>query len=359
MITDLFYTYPMAIYWGLALLPILVIRWSLYEYRQRVLDDWGTSQVIQEILIPRSSLMFWCKTVFLLLVWAGCVLALMQPEGNAFYPDEKLHIKKPLAKEAKKLRRDVSLLVDASASMGVPDSRHGITRLEYAKEIAGQIVGRLSGEYVAVQSFTSEPFQLSPLTLDYIYARLMLRQIQIDEGNIAGTDLAAALKNVAAKASKMPVLIVLSDGGDTQFESSQGIEKKRREEAIISEVVHAAEAGVKIYVIGLGSKEGGEVPHITYKGQPVHSSLDDGILRQIAFKGGGKYYDANSLSSINIADELAKEIQKNIPTEDSTAIQGGDQPIYERYFQIPLGISILMLILVLFLPDAFLVEERV
>src|SRR5690606_21686855 len=88
---------------------------------------------------------------------------------------------------------DVIFLVDASASMSVADMRGGLSRFNYAKEIVDAAISKLQGESVALSAFTSGVTVLSPLTMDYFFVRIMLKQMQINEGDIAGTNLVEAI----------------------------------------------------------------------------------------------------------------------------------------------------------------------
>jgi Ca-activated chloride channel homolog len=363
--SDLTYGVPIAAFLGIVLLPILLFQWGLHLYRLRVLGELGQSEVIREIVVPRSQTIFWAKTVLLLLIWLGVVLALMQPEGNAHYIEEKFLKKKNSEQDTLHMRKkahDVILLMDASASMGVPDSRHETTRFDFAKDIADQIVSLLEGENVALQAFTSETAQLAPLTMDYLFVRLMIRQMQINEGNVPGTDLLAALKNAAKEyfqqpSSKLRSLILLSDGGDTQLESSNG-----REEEILNTINNAEELNLRVFTVGMGSKKGGIVPGVTYQGHSVDSSLEEELLQKLARRGRGSYYDANSMSSVEIASEIIKEMKRDPPYFEEGSflkgMSGGKNKLFDQYFQIPLAIAIVLLMGVILYPDSLLDSKK-
>jgi len=199
---DLHYQFPMAGYLFPLALVIFVLYWRLFEYRKTTLSGFASEKVLQDILIPRSRYNFWAKTVAFFLVWIFAAWALMQPTGNGHYPletaMEAAAKPKGKAKEAvvKRKAHDVIFLVDASASMSVQDTRTGVSRLNYAKEIVDQIVSGLRGESTALYAFTSDTSKLSPRTMDYLFVRLILRQMRINEGDIAGTNLVEALSDM-------------------------------------------------------------------------------------------------------------------------------------------------------------------
>ena len=85
-------------------------------------------------------------------------------------------------------------MLDTSASMSVEDTRQKNTRLEVAKEIIDEMVQKLDGQNVALYSFTSALTPIVPLTLDYLFTRLMLQDVHLNYGEVAGTDLFESLE---------------------------------------------------------------------------------------------------------------------------------------------------------------------
>jgi Ca-activated chloride channel family protein len=67
----------------------------------------------------------------------------------------------------------------------------------------------------------------------------------------------------------------------------------------------AAEHGVRIYSIGIGSQSG---TTLNINGFTVHTQLNETVLKQIAGLTGGEYYNAES-------EEDLKEIYDNISPE--------------------------------------------
>jgi Ca-activated chloride channel family protein len=254
----------------------------------------------------------------------------------------------------------VIFLVDASASMGVKDTRNGESRFNYAKEIVDEVISGLRGDNVALWAFTSEPTMLSPLTLDYLFVRLRLRQMSINAGNIPGTSFDNALAKLRKEyfsniSPRHRTLVILSDGGDTQLEGMSG-EQKSKEIANITNLVKNADVlNLHVYTVGLGTKEGGTVPDVAFEGKPVTSHLDNQLLIELAKRGRGDYYFANEMNTVEIARRLISKIEKESSFEtvhkQELSMLGGDDLIYDLYFQVPLAIAILFLLIAIFLPD--------
>ncbi len=364
--SDLSYNFPQAAFALFAVFVLLWLGWTLYRYRQDALQRFADDAVLDRVTTGRSLRMYWIKIAALSLAWLLGVLAWMGPQGNAHYPEEKLlkngSHKTPGA-EVKLRRRlhDVIFLVDASASMSVPDSRTGATRLDFGKDIVDQIISKLNGERVSLYPFTSQVEQLSPATLDYLFVRLMTRQIKINEGDSAGTDIAKALQEVKEKYFKNPspglkTVVLLSDGGDTALEDLQGEQREKKINEILALVDHAADLNLRVYTIGIGSLKGGEIPGLTYEGKSVHSSLEEDLLHRIANRGRGIYFRASNDTALSLAEKIVQDMGQDNPyLEDEVVIKPltiGSGMVYDLYYQIPLGLALLLLLFVAFWPDA-------
>ncbi|MCB1112780.1 MAG: VWA domain-containing protein [Chlamydiales bacterium] len=362
---DLFYANPSAV----ILLPIAILLFFLFLFlfyhRRRVGARLGTPNFLKMVLWQRPSWNFWRKAAAVILAWITATLALMDPQGNPHYPEEKLRISKN-EKEPGAPRRivhDVIFLLDTSASMAVDDTSTKETRLAEAKEIIDETVRMMRGENVALYTFTSEGSKLVPLTMNYIFTRILLSDVSINEGDVAGTDLYEALAVVndsegGMAPEKARTLVILTDAGDNRLEETA---TRAAEIAALLQLVEALhDEGYHIYTVGLGSKEGGTVPNVLYKGKSVVSKLQDEILQTIAKVGGGQYFSGNALSPLFIAKALYSDIEKRNAYE-TAPVRAPDMAredlIYDHYFQYPLALAIILLAAVLFLPDNWKKED--
>ncbi len=353
---DLHYNFSEASYLGLCVLVFILLFWNLFRYRDQLLKGWEEAKMV----FPRSSATFWIKVVCLSAAWIVLTMALMQPKGNGHYPEEAVP-KERMGQVHNKVQRkahEIIFLIDASASMNIVDTRLEKTRLEYAKEIADSIVSQLEGATAALYVFTSVLDEIVPPTSDYLFLRMMLAQISINEGGNEGTDFVEALtgirKHYFIPDQKLKTLIIFSDGGDTYLETLQGQERQKEIDAIANLVSDAASVHMRVYTIGLGSKQGGDIPGIVFEGKRVHSDLDEELLKKISEKGRGLYYYANDLGSEEIARDLLKNANRDELYEENLADQqdnGAKDLIYNLYFQIPLGIALVLLAFILLLPE--------
>lgn len=354
------YDIPSAGYLLFAVFLLLVMFWFLHFLRRQFANHFNRAYTDQ-ILIPHASVIYWTKAFLFCFAWIFAVIALMQPKGNEQYLNPGKQEDQSTKNEKRRKPHEMIFLLDASASMSVKDAHGGISRLEYAKEIGDEMISRLNGQNASLHAFTSESMQLSPSTLDYLFVRLMLRDLKINEGETEGTDLLKALKAIRQQYFPQPTnslktLVILTDGGDTHLESLKGPEKEKALEAILNVVNGAQEDHLRVYTIGLGSKQGKEIPGISFEGKPVLSAENESLLRKLSIRGRGEYYDANEENVVSIADRLFKSLAQDNPfVHEGEKIENQDESAsgFDLYFQYPLFLAILCLLTALSLPANF------
>ncbi len=316
------------------------------------------------------------RLILLCLAWVAATVALMEPKGNGRrLTEEEREVagQELIAESGEKVmgrtRRpahDILFLLDASASMGAKDTRGGMSRLCVAKEIIDEVSSGLDGQSAALYAFTSELTPLVPPTLDYLYLRLFARRAELNEGDVAGTDLTEALDGLIRRhrgggSEKRKSLILLTDGGDTHLEQASAGARAEELDVLVSRLEGAVELGFKVITIGLGSHEGELIPGVQFDGKPVRSQLDEELLRRLAEKGKGRYLFADDSSTLACAQEILKEIRRNELFEEvecesakgevEREVKERSQMAYDRYFQIPVALSLLLLSLALLLPE--------
>lgn len=342
---DLSYDNPWAVWILFAVLLVLFLTAIIFRYRKRMHSAFNP-----ERLLPRSRTLFWGKGIAFALAWIFATLALMGPKGNGHYPEEGTSSKKEQQEGVvKRKAHDVVIAIDASASMGIKDSRNGMSRLDYAKQIADQLISRLQGDSVALYAFTYEPALLSPATLDTLYVRLLLRSLRINEGDTAGTSLTHMLeafqkKFLARPSQKLITFVLLSDGEDNQLKSVNDLQQYIQGPSLLQ---------TQMFTIGMGSEEGGQVPDFS-----AQSRLVPLPLQFIAQVGRGNYFEANRFTPIALIDALLEEMDKVNPFVQpgeipASFLTGEDNLIYDLYFQIPLAIALVFLAFYLLGPNTW------
>ena len=361
------FDWPSAALLLLLLVPILWIAIFLYQYRQQKLREFA-SQAVQNVVVePREPVVYWLKVILLCLTWVCGVLAVMQPKGNERYVSTTLDgqvavtsKKKPDKAVMRKKAHEVVFLIDASASMKIADV-NGKMRLDVAKEIVDDVIRHLKGENVSLFAFTSATIQVVPSTLDYFFTRLMLQQISINEGETEGTDFKQALEFLkklyfAKETATTKTVVVLSDGGDTRLVGLSGDPKNAEIASIIGPIVNAEEKNLRVSTVGIGSSQGKDVPGVSFQGRPVVSAMEGALLRKLSIVGRGNLYVSDEMNPFEISKAIFQNISRDETFVDALANQpppdlGNNTRVYDYYYQYPLAIAILALMVYLFIPD--------
>ena len=313
-------------FWLLAVLPLaaLLFLWSNHRGRE----------LVSKIVAPRlreqlagsvSPLRRSVRAAFMLGALAFAVLALAQPRYGF------------IEKETKQKGRDVIVAIDTSRSMMATDVSP--TRLARAKLFTQDLVRLMQGDRVGLIAFAGSAFLQAPLTLDYSAVTNALEELDTNLIPVGGTNLAAAI-NAALEAfgkaeGNTRALVVLTDGEELD---ADGIAAAKR----------AAQDGIRIFTVGIGSPEGSLIPIRLDdgrpdfvrdpQGKPVTSKLDESRLREIATATGGFYIPLNTEAARDIFEKgiVPMELAEN-------GVFNARQPI-ERY-QWPLAVATILLAL--------------
>lgn len=354
---DLHFDFSFALYLILICPLLIVFYLYLFSYREKTLKLFAFKENLQKLATPRSKWIYFLKVLSFCLAWVLLVFALMQPKGNGYYPNKQSGAEQ---EEIKQKPHDVIFLIDASASMSIVDE--GKTRLEFAKEIVDETASLLQGENASLYAFTSILTKMSPPTPDLFFVRLMLRQLSINEGGTEGTDFKKALTPLLEKYSKEPsrlmTFILLSDGGDTSLYGISDNEKEAAIDKIIADLGSLLTPNSTLTTIGLGTIKPSLIPNMNYQGKPVYSGLEETLLKRLSEKGNGSYIKANDFTALHISKELMKQILKK--TKTSNEGQTTDPKsliVYQEFYQLPLGIALLLLIFYLIFPNSFLFSK--
>lgn len=355
---DVDYNFPEAAYFILAALVWVILFYLLHRYRESVLQRFFNPQLLAQIMEPRSKAMTWIKNGSLILAWVFGCLALMEPRAHSRY----IHTESETTQvKGTNPPRTLLFLIDASESMRVKDTRLGISRFDDAKEISQAILEQMGSVNAGVFAFTSNFTQLSPPSPDQLFTRLMIKSIRINEGDEAGSNLLKPLQTLKERFLTSPSdmqysVILISDGGDNNLEITQGSQHQNLRAEIVNVLSPSPGVHFRVYTIGTGTTAGGNIPDFTYQGHPVHSSLDENLMKDIAKTGQGKFYLANAFTPLSLAQDLSREIiqtpySPSAVMEPESAESAESSLVYDLYFQIPLGFSLFFLALGLLWPE--------
>lgn len=214
---------------------------------------------------------------------------------------------------------DIQLVLDTSGSMEAEDfSIRGrpASRLTVSKEVIARFVEGRPDDRVGLVVFGQEAFTQVPLTLDHPALVGMLRQVDIGVAGSRATAIGDAIaiggRRLKELDAESRVMILLTDG-----HSNAG-----RVEPLVA--AKAAKAlGVRIYTIGVGSKDGGGRGGLLGMFRARRSDLDEPLLKAIAKTTGARYFRAQDTKALQevyaTIDEMEKttaEIDEFVLTEE-------------------------------------------
>lgn len=359
MFRDLYFDNPKFAYLLLLLFLILYLMRSLTLYRKRQLELYASPPHWPLLIYPRSRRLTTAKNILWALVWVCGCFALMGPKGNLHYRSVE---EAAVSAIPKRIPHDVIFVVDTSGSMGVADLPNGETRLNKAKELMREILNLLDGQNVSVYALTSELISLVPSTTDYLFTRLVIDQLHLNEGDIGGTNFTKSLETLKNKlfstpSSKLRTIILLSDGGDNQVEQLEGEAKLQAIKKIASMIPNPEEHHLRLFTIGIGSENGGVVPNVTFNKKPVTSKLQADLLKELANVERGQYLEAENKNTGELLNLLFTKINQEPRYEENLSLNRevmtakASDILYDLYFQLPLGLAFVFLILSTRLPD--------
>lgn len=209
----------------------------------------------------------------------------------------------------------VVLAFDVSNSMRARDLEP--TRLDAAKDAARAFVeAQPSTIRVGVVSFGDGAAVLQRPTAIKADALAAIDRLSPGGGTSLGQGLFSSLSAIAGKAIDVDPAALASDsasvdigyyGSASIILLSDGENTGRPDPVTVADV--ASIAGVKVHTIGVGTEQGTEV---TIDGFSVATSLDRGVLEQIATDTGGDYHEATDAASLK---EIYGAIEPALTTE--------------------------------------------
>lgn len=297
----------------LVLVPafILLYVWGHYRKRRR-LKAYGDPQLLRGLMRDVSKWRPLVKFALLMVALASLIIAFARPQyGTKINTAERNGIEAMIA-------------VDVSNSMLAEDVRP--SRLDKAKMLFSNMVDNMKNDHVGIVVFAGEAYTKLPITNDYVSTKLVLEQMDPSMVASQGTDVAAAIElaeqNFSQREDVTRAIFLITDGEDNEGGAVKAAKK-------------AAERGVKVFVLGVGSPQGAHIPMpgthenmVDDEGMPVVTALNEEMCAEIAKAGEGAYiYVENSTSAqaqLNkYLDKLQKtNLEKNVYSEYDEQFQG-------------------------------------
>src|SRR6266571_4376816 len=328
--------------WGLLLIPLLVALFVRAEGRGlRRLQEFVSARLLPQLAgtvnRPRRIIRFALQLLGLSLA----LVSLAQPRWGYTFQDVK---RKGL---------DLLIAVDTSRSMLSNDVQP--SRLERVKLAIQDLINELQGDRVGLIAFAGRAFLQAPLTIDYDAVVEAINDLDTKTIPEGGTNISSAITLATQSFGKSAMgnraLIIFTDGEELSGDA-------------VKTAKAAADAGVRIFTIGVGTPQGSLIP-VTGEngetafvkdsaGQVVKSKLDEKRLREIAQVAGGFYLHL----------ENGPRTMQQIYTEGLAKMQAAEMDVrlsrrpIERY-EWPLGAALTALATSILIGERKRVRERI
>lgn len=311
----------MSFMWPLALFGLLVVPLLLAVYvwmqrrRKKYAVRFASVAMVRQAVGKGPGIRRHIPAAVFLLAIATMVVAMARPQAEVSLPQNT---------------GTVMLVIDVSGSMQATDVKPN--RMEATKLAAADFVERQpKGVKIGVVSFSDFGALVQPPTRDKDAALRAIERLRPQRGTNIGGGLQTALDALyegsdTARPTAVPAQAAQPGGrpGATPVPSAAMATEGERKAPPASVVLvsdgesnvgpppleiaaEAQKAGVKLYTVGIGTKEG---VNLNIQGRRVFTRLDEDSLKGMAEMTGGRYLSAaNETELRQVYDELARERQ--------------------------------------------------
>ena len=312
----------------LLLIPFFFVLQSVVlMLRRRRIRKFGDEALVNHIMPSYSRAKVWVRLSFFSLGFFFFVIGLSRPQIGA-----KL-------KEHETKGAEIMIVLDVSNSMLAED--YSPNRLERAKLAISRLVDKLREDRIGLIVFAGNSFVQLPITTDYVSAKMFLSSINTEsvpvQGTAIGEAINTAVRSFSTQSEKSRAIIVITDG-------------ENHEDDPVAAAKQAAEMGIRVFAIGVGSPEGKPIPMDgellkDKEGNIVVTRLDEKVLQEVAAAGNGVYVRAgNSEFGLNpIIDDINKmedEKYSSVVFEE-----------YDEQFMYFLGIALVFFVIEMLIGD--------
>lgn len=324
-------------FWAiLILVPLLLLRVLSQIRGAKQLPGLVSPRLQKSLIRGNSQLTAWAVFLLQSVAMAATITALARPQMGFVEIDTETE------------GRNLIIAIDTSRSMLANDLPPN--RLVRAKLAANDIISSLPDDRVGLIAFAGRPFLQAPLTMDHEAVIESTDQLDTEIIPRGGTNIAKAvemaIETVDEAGIEQSAMVIFSDG-----EALEGLEEVER----IRE--KAANSGLTILGVGVGTQSGSIIPELDRMGKEIPGQFvmdDDGqVVRsrlapealQALASNGGAYIHLGGKASLT---RVVEQIKEGIATsrEDSEARL---RPV-ERFIW-PLAVAILALILAHIIPS--------
>jgi len=305
--------------WSLLLVPLFVAGYLLLQRRRRrITASYGSLGIVRGPSGKTPGFTRHIPTTFFMIGLAILTLSLARPQATVSLP---------------RVEGTVILAFDVSGSMAATDFKP--TRMEAAKAAATDFIQHQPpGVVIGVVAFSDSGFAVQPPTNDRDALLASIKRLSPQHGTSVARGIEGSLNTISANNREGPLtysnilptleptptplpkgtfssaaIVLLSDGENNELPDP------------LAEAQIAADRGVRVYTVGIGSVKGTDV-HVN--GFTVHTQLDEVTLKSIAQITGGTYFNAqNEQDLLKIYDNLSSSLTIKPEKTEITSLFAG------------------------------------
>lgn len=261
----------------LLLIPFFfLIQALVLRLRRRRIRKFGDEKLVAQLMPSYAKAKVWVRLTLFSLGFFFFVVGLSRPQIGA-----KL-------KEHETKGAEIMIALDVSNSMLAED--YSPNRLERAKLAISRLVDKLRDDRIGLIVFAGNSFVQLPITTDYVSAKMFMNSISTEsvpvQGTAIGEAINTAMRSFSSQSEKSRAIIVITDG-------------ENHEDDPVAAAKQAADMGVRVFTIGVGSPEGKPIPMDgellkDKDGNIVVTRLDEKVLQEVAQAGNGLYVRAGN-----------------------------------------------------------------
>ena len=327
---------PHLLYLLLACAAVAALYAAARAARRQKLRRFGKAEVIASLMPQASPYKPTIKIVLEVLAMAALVIVLARPRAGQ------------KEQEARVDGIEVMIAFDVSNSMlaSATDDPGGISRLDRSRLVLEKLVDQLHNDKVGLVIFAGDAKTQLPLTTDFYSAKMYLSELQPGMMVNQGTDIAAAI-NMAMNGfspdeDTHKAIILITDSEDHEGEAVKAAQL-------------AAENGIQVDVVGVGSAKGAPIPVPGRKGEylrdmegnVVTTTINEQLGRELAEAGHGIYVNAASSTALSDLEEQLDTLEKSHFNKVAYTAGAEQFPIFA------------WLALILLFADIFVLERKI
>lgn len=316
----------------LAIIPLMVVLLLIFRKQQRRrLRAFGNPELIYQLMPDLSKRRPIVKAILQLTAIGVCIFMIAGPQFGS--------------KKEKTTRQGAEFMIalDVSNSMMAEDITPN--RLSKSKQLISKLVDKMSNDKIGMIIFAGDAFTQLPITSDYVSAKIFLNSISPDmiknQGTAIGEAIDQCVRSFGPKTKADRAIIVITDG-------------ENFEDNAVESAKLAADEGIAVHVVGMGSVEGAPIPtgnssdfRKDKTGNVVITKLDEATCRDISAAGKGIYVRSDN------ANAALRVLSKAFDSMTKADIEGSVYSQYDEQFQ-----ALAWMLLVILVIDILIVNRK-